>query len=78
HGALPLCLEHHELKSGLTVFLGAHTIVDMSEFLVGGVEEVAFVIACYFGVDEGVDMWFVGNTSGYRPSLGLDSQSGIQ
>jgi hypothetical protein len=62
---------HLELRSGLVAFLGEQGIVDMSEFLLGGVGEMVVVLACYLGVDEGVDMWFDKNSNGSSPRFVL-------
>ncbi|WJX24092.1 DNA helicase [Trifolium repens] len=57
-------------RSGLVAFLGGGIVV-LSEFLLGGVGEMVVVLACYLGVDEGVDMWFDKNSTGSSPRFRL-------
>jgi hypothetical protein len=54
----------------LVAFLGGGIVV-LSEFLLGGVGEMVVVLACYLGVDEGVDMWFDKNSTGSSPRFVL-------
>jgi hypothetical protein len=54
----------------LVAFLGGGIVV-LYEFLLGGVGEMVVVLACYLGVDEGVDMWFDKNSTGSSPRFVL-------
>jgi hypothetical protein len=47
-------------------FLGEHLLVDM---LGNSPLDVAMVLACFLGVDEGVDLWFAGSDPLLSPSF---------
>jgi hypothetical protein len=54
-------LTQPNVVQGLGDFLGEHILVDMDELLADCAGGVAMVLACFLGVDEGVDLWFSGS-----------------
>ncbi|PNX84341.1 hypothetical protein L195_g040401, partial [Trifolium pratense] len=51
---------------GLEAFLGGQVMIDMFELLNGTWDDVAFVLACFWGVDEGVDLWSTASDPRFR------------
>jgi hypothetical protein len=51
-------LTQSDVVQELGDFLGEHVLLDMAELLADSTRGVAMVLACFFGVDEGVDLWF--------------------
>ncbi|WJX30214.1 hypothetical protein P8452_18778 [Trifolium repens] len=64
-------LTHSNVIQGLDSFLGEHVLVDMFELVGNSSLDVAMVLACFYGVDEGVDLWFGGSDPLLSPRLRL-------
>jgi len=48
-------------------FVGDKRVTCFSEFFSSHEEGIIIVIACYLGVEEGVDMWFPEDPVGFDP-----------
>jgi hypothetical protein len=57
--------------SKLSDFLGGRVIKRFADFTSSKEEGVVIVIACCFGVDEGVDMWFPDDSTTYDPRYAI-------
>ncbi|GAU32695.1 hypothetical protein TSUD_145690 [Trifolium subterraneum] len=68
-------LSQFEHVNGFDVFVGSHVVFDMFELLRGSTGDVSIVLACFWGVDEGVDLWF-GSGSVDRPRLRIHFSAG--
>lgn len=59
------------MASDLKVFVGVHKIKIFGDFVSSMDEGVGVVIACFFDVVEGVDMWYPDEASIFEPRYAL-------
>jgi len=62
--------------SRLADFVEDHTITKFNNLCSSNEEGVFIVIACYFEVEEGVDMWLPENATHFDPKFKLKIQVG--
>lgn len=62
--------------SRLADFVGDQTIIKFNDFCLLDEEGVSIVLACYIGVEEGVDMWFPKNATRFNPKFRLKIKVG--
>jgi hypothetical protein len=71
--ALVFFLLFHDLRMGrLDDFVGDQSITKFNDFCSSVEEGLSIALACYIGVEEGVDMWFLKNDSIYNPKFRLN------
>lgn len=62
---------HAAMTSDLKVFVGVHKIKIFGDFVSSMDEGVDVVVACFFDVVEGVDMWYPDEASALEPRYAL-------